>query len=162
MAFESFLEIKEIPGESQKKGHEDQMDVLSYQLGVVQTGSFQTGGPGGGAGKAEFHDISIVKYVDKATAKLFEACAAGTHFGKATLTVRKAGDKPLEYLKIEMQDLMISSQTINGASGNDQVVESITMNAAVIKQNYIEQDAKGGAGKTVAAGFDIRAGEKVA
>ena len=112
--------------------------------------------------KAEFHDISIVKYVDKATAKLFEACAAGTHFSKATLTVRKAGDKPLEYLKIEMQDLMISSQTINGASGNDQVVESITMNAAVIKQNYIEQDAKGGAGKTVAAGFDIRAGEKVA
>ena len=88
--------------------------------------------------------------------------AAGTHFGKATLTVRKAGDKPLEYLKIEMQDLIVSSQTIHGSSGNDQVTESITLNAAVIKQNYIEQDAKGGAGKTVAAGFDIRVGEKVA
>jgi len=162
MAFESFLEIKEIPGESQKKGHEDQIDLLSYQLGVVQQGSFAIGGPGGGAGKAEFHDISVVKYVDKATPKLFEACAAGTHFGKATLTVRKAGDKPLEYLKIEMQDLIVSSQTIHGSSGNDQVTESITLNAAVIKQNYIEQDAKGGAGKTVAAGFDIRVGEKVA
>jgi len=150
------------PHIERKKGHEDQIDLLSYQLGVVQQGSFAIGGPGGGAGKAEFHDISVVKYVDKATPKLFEACAAGTHFGKATLTVRKAGDKPLEYLKIEMQDLIVSSQTIHGSSGNDQVTESITLNAAVIKQNYIEQDAKGGAGKTVAAGFDIRVGEKVA
>lgn len=161
MAFESFLEITEIPGESQKKGHEDQIDLLSYQLGVVQSGSFSIGGPGGGSGKAEFHDISAVKYVDKATPKLFEACAAGTHFGKATLYVRKAGDKPLEYLKIELQDLIVSSQTINGSSGNDQVVESITLNAAKITQTYIEQDAKGGAGKTVTAGYDIRAGEKV-
>ena len=55
----------------------------------------------------------------------------------------------------------MSSQTIHGSSSNDQVTESITLNAAKITQTYVEQDAKGGAGKTVTAGFDVRAGEKV-
>ena len=93
MAVDMFLEIKEIPGESSKAGHVEQIDIVSFSFGAVQSGSFARGGAGGGAGKAEFQDISIVKEVDKSSPKLFQACACGTHFPKATLYVRKAGDK---------------------------------------------------------------------
>jgi len=161
MAVDMFLEIKECPGESTKKGHEGQIDITSFSFGAVQSGSFARGGAGGGSGKAEFQDISIVKEVDKSSPKLFQACAAGTHFGKATIYVRKAGDKPLEYYKVELSDLLVSSVQNSGSAGGDTVMESITMNTAKINFTYVEQDAKGGAGKTVTAGYDVRAGEKV-
>ncbi|MBV9931867.1 MAG: type VI secretion system tube protein Hcp [Alphaproteobacteria bacterium] len=161
MAVDMFLEIKECPGESTKKGHEGQIDITSFSFGAVQSGSFARGGAGGGAGKAEFQDISVVKEVDKSSPKLFQACAAGTHFGKATIYVRKAGDKPLEYYKVELSDLIVSSVQNSGSAGGDAVMESITFNTAKINFTYVEQDAKGGAGKTVTAGYDVRAGEKV-
>lgn len=161
MAVDMFLDIKECPGESSKKGHEGQIDIVSFSFGAVQSGSFARGGAGGGAGKAEFQDISIVKEVDKSSPKLFQACAAGTHFATANIFVRKAGDKPLEYYKIELKDLIVSSVNNSGAASGDSVMESITMNCAVINFTYVEQDAKGGAGKTVTAGYDVRLGEKV-
>lgn len=161
MAVDMFLEIRECPGESRKKGHENQIDIVSFSFGASQSGSFARGGAGGGAGKAEFQDISVVKEVDKASPKLFQACAAGTHFPKATIYVRKAGDRPLEYYKVEMSDLIVSSVQNSGAASGDGVMESVTMNCAVINFTYVEQDAKGGAGRTVTAGFDVRQGAKV-
>lgn len=161
MAVDMFLEIKEVPGESSKKGHEGQIDIESFSFGAIQSGSFAKGGAGGGAGKATFQDISIVKEVDKSSPKLFQACAAGTHFPAATIFVRKAGDKPLEYYKIELKDLIVSGIQNSGSSGGDNVMESITFNTASINFTYVEQDAKGGAGKTVTAGYDIRTGLKV-
>lgn len=161
MAVDMFLEIKEVPGESSKSSHEGQIDILSFSFGAVQSGSFARGGAGGGAGKAEFQDISVVKEVDKSSPKLFQACAAGTHFGTATIYVRKAGDKPLEYYKVELTDVLVSSVQNTGSAGGDNVMESITFNTAKINFTYVEQDAKGGAGKTVTAGYDVRKGEKV-
>ena len=161
MSVDMFLEIKEVPGESMKKGHEGQIDIVSFSFGAVQHGSFARGGAGGGSGKAEFQDISIVKEVDKSSPKLFQACAAGTHFPKSTIFVRKAGDKPLEYYKVELKDLIVSSVQNSGSSSGDAVMESITLNCAVINFTYVEQDAKGGAGKTVTAGYNVRTSEKV-
>ena len=161
MAVDMFLEIKEVPGESMKKGHEGQIDIVSFSFGAVQHGSFARGGAGGGSGKAEFQDISIVKEVDKSSPKLFQACAAGTHFPKATIFVRKAGDKPLEYYKVELKDLIVSSVQNSGSASGDAVMESTTLNCAVINFTYVEQDAKGGAGKTVTAGYNVRTSEKV-
>jgi type VI secretion system secreted protein Hcp len=161
MAMDMFLDLPEIPGESQKKGHEGQWDLLSYSEGVVQQGSFDIGGKGGGSGKAEFQDVSIVKYVDKATPMVFQACACGTHFDKATIYVRKAGETPLEYLKVELEDLIVTSQQNSGAASGDLPMESITINCAKVTKTYIEQAETGGSGATVTAGYDIRMGEKV-
>ena len=161
MAVDMFLEIKEIPGESSKQDHKGQIDIVSFSFGAIQSGSFAKGGAGGGAGKAEFQDISIVKEVDKSSPKLFQCCACGTHFPQATIYVRKAGDKPLEYYKVELKDLIISSVQNSGSSGGDNVMESITMNAAIINFTYHEQNAQGGAGPAVTAGYNVREGIKV-
>ena len=52
MAVDMFLEIPEVKGESQKQGHEDQIDVVSFSDGVVQHVSFDILGQGGGSGRA--------------------------------------------------------------------------------------------------------------
>lgn len=67
------------------------------------SGSAHTGG-GQGAGKVNVQDMSFTKYVDKSSPDLLLNCCNGKHIDKAVLVVRRAGEQPLEYLTITMQD----------------------------------------------------------
>ena len=154
MAQDLFLKIDTIPGESQKR--KDEIDIASFAFGVNQTGTFATGGKGGGAGKATFHDISLTKSVDKASPKLFQACAKGTHFPKMIITSQKAGDKPMVYYVLELGDVLISGLHNSGAGDADQLHESFTLNFATAKFTYTEQKSDGTAGPKTEAGHDVR------
>jgi len=86
-------------------------------------------GVGGGAGKASFNDFSFVKNVDSATPQLMLACAEGKHINEGLITVRKAGEKHVEYLKIKLTDVLVSSSQSGGAGGI-QPQEQVTLNFA--------------------------------
>ena len=72
-------------------------------------------GKGGGAGKVSVNDLSITKLVDKGSPMLMISCCNGKHFKEGVLTVRKAGEKPLEYLKITMKEVLVSSISTGGS-----------------------------------------------
>ena len=61
MAFDAFLKIDGVPGESTDDKHKDWIEVLSYSTGVSQksSGSASTAG-GASAERADFQDFSIV------------------------------------------------------------------------------------------------------
>ena len=90
MAVDIFIKIGDIKGESQDKTHKDEVDVLNWSWGMSQSGNMHMGG-GGGAGKVNIQDLSLTKYVDKASPNLMMHCASGKHIDKVKLTVRKAG-----------------------------------------------------------------------
>ena len=116
MAVDMFLVIQgEIKGETQDDVYKakDGIDVLAWSWGMSQSGTFHTGG-GGGAGKANFQDISITKWIDKSSPILQLYCANGDHFPSAELIVRKAGKTPLEYIKIKMTKVLITSISTGG------------------------------------------------
>ena len=85
-----FLKIEGIPGESQDAKHKDEIQVLSFSFGESQSGTMAFGG-GGGAGKVQMQDFHFMMNVNKASPKLFLACACGEHIPSAILTARKAG-----------------------------------------------------------------------
>ena len=66
MAVDVFLKLGDIKGESKDSKHAGEIDVLSWSWGVSQTGTMAYGG-GGGAGKANFSDLSFMHAVDKAS-----------------------------------------------------------------------------------------------
>ena len=86
MAFDAFLKIDGIPGESTDDKHKDWIEVLSFSHGVSQraSGSASTAG-GATAERADFADFSIVKALDKASPKIFEASATGKHLKAVTV-----------------------------------------------------------------------------
>jgi len=145
MAVDSFLELESVKGETLDKVYKGKnaIDVLSWGWGVSNTGTFHHGS-GGGAGKANFNDLSVTKYVDKATADLMMFCANGKHIPKGVLTLRKAGDNPLEYLKITMTQILVSSYATGGAAGDERTTETVTLNFAKVKVEYFMQNAQGG------------------
>jgi type VI secretion system secreted protein Hcp len=142
MAVDMFLKIDNVPGESQDKSRKDQIDVLAWSWGVSNSGTFHLGG-GGGAGKANFQDISLTKYVDQASPVLLLFCANGDHFDDAQLVVRKAGKEPLEYITIDMKQVMVTSVSTGGSGGEDRLTENISLNFAKVKVSYKRQKPDG-------------------
>jgi type VI secretion system secreted protein Hcp len=137
-----FLKIDGIDGESLDKVHTKEIDVLSWSWSESNSGSSAYGG-GGGAGKVSMSDFSFTMHTCKASPKLFLACANGQAIDSAILTCRKAGKTQQEYLKITFSDLLISSYSVGGSSGEVVPVESISFNFSKIIHSYAAQKADG-------------------
>jgi type VI secretion system secreted protein Hcp len=160
MAVDMFLKLDAIEGESKDFKHAKEIHIESFSWGMAQTGAFGTGG-GGGAGKVSVHDISITKNVDKSSPELMIHTCNGKHIKSGLLTFRKAGENPVEYLKIELEDLLISGVQHAGHGGGDLLSESVTLNAAKFKCSYQEQDENGKPkGGPVIMGWNIKENQK--
>jgi type VI secretion system secreted protein Hcp len=159
MALDQFLNIEgEISGESKDGTHKGEIDVLAWSWGMSNAGSFHVGG-GGGSGKANFQDLSVTKWLDLSSPILELYCANGDHFAKATLTVRKAGKKPLEYMIVEMENVLVTSVSTGGSGGEDRLTENVTFNFEKVAVKYTEQKDTGEAGKVKEFKWNIGANE---
>jgi type VI secretion system secreted protein Hcp len=157
-AVDMFLKLDGIKGESQDHKHKDEIHIESFSWGMNQTGAHGTGG-GGGAGKVAVHDISITKHVDKSSPSLMLACCGGKHIPNGLITVRKAGEKPLEYLKIKLTDILVSGIQEAG-HGSDLLTENVTLNFAKFHVEYQEQSSDGSGKPGGEMGWDVKANVK--
>ena len=160
MAVDMFIKIKGIDGESMDDKHKKEIDVLAWSWGASQSGSAHIGG-GAGAGKVNVQDLSFTKYIDSASHALLLACCNGEHIGEAVFVVRKAGKDPLEYIKLTLNDLIVSSVSTGGSGGEDRLTENITLNFGKFKYEYAPQKADGTGDAVKTAGWDIPANKKV-
>ena len=142
MAVDMFIQIGALKGESRDKVHAGKTDVLAWSWGMSNSGSAHVGG-GAGSGKVNVQDLSFTHYIDKTSTELMLAACNGKHFPEALLVVRKAGEKPVEYLKIKMTDILITSLSTGGSGGEDRLTENVTLNFAKVAFDYFKQDAKG-------------------
>ncbi len=160
MSVDFFIKIEGIPGESKDSKHANEIDVLAFSWGVAQTG-IGHGGGGHGAGKAHFQDLSFTHHVDVASTALMYHCASGKHIPHALLTARKAGEKPLEYLKIKLTDILVTSISTGGSGGEEQQTANVTLNYSQIQVDYTEQKADGSGGAAKNFGWSVLKNAKV-
>ncbi len=175
--FDAFLKIDGIKGESADHKHKGEIDIMSFSWGMSQTGVSATGG-GGGAGKVHVHDISFTKKTDSASPLLMLNCANGAHIKEANFVVRKAGGEQLEFLKIKLTDILVSSYKPHGmqsagtaadplavtvgTTADEIPAEHFTLNFSKIEYAYQQQGADGKAsGGPIVAGWDVKANKKV-
>jgi type VI secretion system secreted protein Hcp len=167
-AVDYFLKIDGIKGESQDKNHKDEIDVTSFSWGMAQQGTASKGG-GMGAGKIAVTDMRIVKEVDAASPKLFDACFTGKHIPTAQITCRKAGGSAIEYWIVKFTDLLISSvhqrppelvgrpDTGAGESKAGLLPEEvITINYSAYEASYKGQQADGTASGAVTSKGNVK------
>lgn len=144
MAVDMFLKFegKDIKGESKDEKHPDEIDILAWSWGITNSSSWGMGG-GGGAGKASVQDLSFTHYIDASSAALMLMCGKGEHIPKGTLVVRKAGGEALEYYKMTMDKIFVTSISTGGSGGEDRLTENVTLNFAKIKIEYKKQKDDG-------------------
>jgi len=115
------------------------IEIASWSFGVTGPGASASATGGGGTGRASFHDLSITKTTDKASPTLFQSCAGGTHIKEVTITVRKAGGKQVEFLQINLEEVLVSSFQSAGSGGDENPTESISLNFAQLSYEFKPQ-----------------------
>jgi type VI secretion system secreted protein Hcp len=160
MAFDAFLKIATIPGESTDQRHTSWIEVLSFHHSMQQptTGSVSSGGARS-AERVNHSDLSIVKSLDKASPKLALACSKGEHISEVTLVLcRATGDKQ-KYMEYKLSDVLITSVRPGGSAHGSETlpVEEISFSYSKIEWTYTETDHGTGKAKgDIKAHWDLK------
>ena len=153
MASDYFLEIDGIKGESTDQKHKGSIELQSFSWGLINAGSVRSGG-GGGAGKVNFQDISFMKRADTTSPQLMLACASGKHIQKVELQVREAARTSNDYMKITLENVMVSSFQQSGVD-NSVPTDQFSLNFAKIEYSHARQGADGKLVQPVVASWDL-------
>lgn len=168
MAFDTYIKIDGIPGESLDEKHRDWIELKSFNFGASQATSATASSAGGAsAERVNLSEFSIQKFVDKASPKIFESCCKGQHIKEVVMHVNRAGGDKVRYLEIKLEEVIISSTEMEGISAStsyeksekedrhDLPYENVKFNYARIKVTYTQQKRSDGqGGGNVAGGWD--------
>lgn len=159
MAVDVFLKLgdgSKAKGESTDSKHKGEIELSGYSIGASNPASVGSATGGSGTGKVNMAPLTVSKKVDKASAVLFQMCAAGDHFATATLTIRKAGKDALEYLVYTFTEVYIDSVNhfITEAKG-ESAEESLSMSFATVHVKYTPQKPDGTGDSPVEGGWDV-------
>ena len=136
MAFDAFLKLDGIKGESQVKGFEGQIQIESFHWGVAQSGTGTIGG-GGGGGRATRKDFLFTAASSLASPILFVTCANGKHIKDGVLTLRSSGGQSqTNFSTIKLTDLLISAYDQAGDEDGSVPMDEVSINYTKIEFTY--------------------------
>jgi type VI secretion system secreted protein Hcp len=161
MAFDAFIKIDGIEGESTDADHKGWIEIKSFRSGVSQRSSATASSVGGASSeRADFRNFNFIKEVDKATPKLGLACAAGTHINTILVEVCRAGDEKVKFLEYELTNCIICDSSIDGADAGAEggfPKENVSINYGKITWNYTQQKREGGSpAGSIMSGWDLQ------
>jgi type VI secretion system secreted protein Hcp len=156
MAFDAFLKLDGVTGESTDSAFSGAIEIYSFSWGASNPVTIGSASTGSGAGKVSLSSFNFMKKLDNASPTLLKNCCIGDHFATGTLSLRKAGGEQSVYLEYDMTEVYIESYQVSGSSGGDDTpTESISVTFAQIIMKYTPQLAGGGMGTQVPAGWNV-------
>lgn len=145
MAFDAFIKIDDIPGDSTDENHPDEIEILSYSHSVSQQiGGSRSGGGAATGGRADHGDFCIVKELDSSTPKLNLACCDGTHIPNVMITLCRSGQTKNAFMTYKLGHVAVTSIRPGGSGGGDMPLEEVTLNYGKIEWEYKQTDPKTG------------------
>jgi len=164
MAFDAFIKIDGIPGESSDAKHKGEIEILNYGFGASQPQSGTASSAGSlGSARVNVQNFTFTHHLDIASTKLFEYCCNATHAATAVITLCRAGGDKQKYMEYKLSDVLVSSVGRGGdAKGNEDVpVESVTLAFGKVEMTYTKIGIDGKPAGNASAGWDLKANQKV-
>jgi len=159
MAVDMFLKLAGIAGESQDAQHKGEIDILGWSWGVAETQA--TAGGGAAAGKPNFHQLSVQKLLDLASAPLLAAVAKDSHIATGTLTVVRTGAAPETFLVLNMKEITIASVNMAESQTENRPIETVALIFGQIDFEYTEFLANGAKGATNSFKWNITTNQPI-
>lgn len=144
-AVDMFLKLDGIKGESNDKMHKGEIDVLAWSWGASKGSVGQRANPNQACGQ----QMSVTKWVDLATPGLTKNLLLGSAISGATLTVRKAGESPVDYIVIKLDGVLVSSISTGGSGGEDRLTENVSFTFSGGTITYTQQRDDGSKGESM-------------
>ena len=170
--FDIFLKLDGIDGESTTKGHEKEIEVVSYDQSIDAT-LYREGSGGGGVGKSTFSGVRFRKLLDTASMPIALACASGLHIASARFAFRRA---PLDFYVVTLEDVVVTHagqcattgaqsplefETLAKSSAGAALLEEVTLHFAKIRWEYRRIGPEGTALPPITGGWDVKANRKL-
>lgn len=174
--FNIYLKLTGFQGEVTARGHRDEIEVLSYEQGIVLPAPATGPGGGAGSGKATFSAVRFRKPLDRATPPLMVACASGQHIQEARFAFVSVAASAMEFYRVTLTDVVItginqiagdgaqyplSFGALDSGSAARGILEEIALSYATITWEYWRPTATGQAGAPVKGGWDLVANRKL-
>ena len=158
-AVNMFLKVEGIDGEATVNGYEDMIETLNYSWGL---GNDADGAdPLPLASRAVFTDLSVIKYVDRATPDLFVKCAKGEHIPKVELFVTTtAGEMIYDFLVITIENCVVTSFYQSGSYADGRLTETVSFTYAKIKVAYTPLTDEGVPGATIDRTWNLQTNQQ--
>lgn len=148
-ATDMFLKLGDIKGESLDDKHKGEIDVLAWSWGESDNTAASRRSRAGRTAPDCIQDLSLTKFVDRATPDIIMDAVLGRIINQGTLTLRKAGGQQQEYLTLTLTDISISSYSTGGSGGEDRITENVTLHFQKMEGTYRQQQADGTLGPPI-------------
>lgn len=174
-SFDIFLKLSGIDGESKTKGHEKEIEVVSYDQSIDAT-IYRDGGGGSGAGKSTFSGVRFRKLLDTASIPISLACASGLHIASARFAFRRASSNPFNFYVVALEDVLVTHaglcattgtqsplefETLAKSSASAALLEEVTLHFSKIRWEYRQTGPKGSALPPITGGWDVNGNRKL-
>ncbi|MDA8586562.1 type VI secretion system tube protein Hcp [Rhodobacteraceae bacterium] len=158
MALSGTMLIPDIAGESRRADHEDEIDIMSIDWNMSQASNMQQGS-GRTSSRATVNPLGITKTYDASSPYLALACMQGKAFDEITISFRQdSGEAHLDYLKITLTNVIISSYSLNGSAMGEEISDSISLSFEKVKKIYTVQADDHSRGDEHEIEYDVSAG----
>lgn len=151
----------DIKGETRDAKHSaDKAIEVSSWSHVIQQPKSATASTAGGhtAERTEHGEMIFTKDIDAASTKLWQAASAGTVYKDVEIyfyralggqdTTANAGNKRVNYLKIQLKNVVVSKVTTNiGGEGTEIPTETFGLRYSAVQWTYNESPIDGGTPK---------------
>ena len=149
MAFDIFLKLTDglgvlIKGESSAKGHQNEIEVLSFSWGQSRDG-----------GVADPQEMAFVTPVSIASPTIAKLCADGTLVSTAEISVVRVGGAVGTPIFIKIRDLAVGSYQLGAAGTDPGLTDRFTLSFRTMGLTTRQQKATGATGTEVTAVLDF-------
>jgi type VI secretion system secreted protein Hcp len=158
MAFDAYLKLDTITGESTSTGFTGCMEIFNFSLGAANPVTIGSASTGAGGGKAILQPFSFTKKTDSASPILYQTCVTGAHLATGSVQLRKAGGTALVYLTYGFKVIFIESISWSGSTGgDDSPTEHVSAAFGTLTVDYQAQDNTGAPkGGAVHGGWNVQ------
>jgi type VI secretion system secreted protein Hcp len=118
------------------------------------------GGGSVASGRADFQPLKVTQRLDRAVPVLVQMGAAGQHVQSAVLACRRPGRDAADYLKVTLQDVLISGVRL-GDSAEAPPSAEVTLTYGRITIEYRPQMPDGSLGQPAVGGWDVRGNKRL-
>ena len=177
MAYNAYLKLDGITGESIERNHAGWIEILSWSWGASQPSERMATGTGAGkAGTPSFQAISIGKRIDSTSPLLIGRCLSGKVTANVYLEATQAYGMPGKLADLPIMDLKLSNVLVSAIRPSQFVVasdlspagqapygypvETLTLNFAKFKLDWTPRKDDGSSLPLISTGWDVK-GNKV-
>jgi len=163
MAYNMFLKVEGVEGDSTDAAHEKWIEVVSLSHGISQEARLAsiTGGhaghPGSSPSRCDLRDFSVTKRLDRASIPLVCKILTAEVIPEITLEICRATGDKTTFMKVVLKSSFVASIALNGsASAEDPLpIEEVTFRYGEIEWTYTETSPSGEPGVAFEAYYSV-------